>query len=75
MTASVLDDVPGVGPKRKKALLKAFGSVKRLREATVDEIAAVPGIPRDVAEEIVAVLHRLSLVSRSNGGAADKRST
>ena len=40
MTASVLDDVPGVGPKRKKALLKQFGSVKRLREATVDEIAA-----------------------------------
>ena len=45
MTASVLDDIPGVGPKRKKALLKAFGRVKRLREAIVDEIAAVPGIP------------------------------
>ena len=56
MTASVLDDITGLGPKRKKALLKVFGSVKRLRQATVDEIAAVPGIPRDVAEEIVAVL-------------------
>lgn len=56
MTASVLDDVTGLGPKRKKLLLKAFGSVKRLREASADEIAAVPGIPRDVAEEVVAVL-------------------
>jgi excinuclease ABC subunit C len=56
MTASVLDDIPGVGPKRKKALMKAFGSVKRLREATLDDIAAVPGIPREVAEEIVAVV-------------------
>jgi excinuclease ABC subunit C len=56
MTASVLDEITGVGPKRRKLLLKAFGSVKRLREATADEIAATPGIPRDVAEEIVAVL-------------------
>jgi excinuclease ABC subunit C len=56
MTASVLDDVTGLGPKRKKALLRAFGSVKRLREATVEEIAAVKGIPRDVAEEVAAVL-------------------
>ena len=56
MTASVLDDITGLGPKRKKLLVKAFGGVKRLREATVDEIAAVPGIPRDLAEEIVAVL-------------------
>ncbi|MDZ4170416.1 MAG: excinuclease ABC subunit UvrC [Coriobacteriia bacterium] len=58
MTASVLDDVEGVGPKRKKALLRYFGSVKKLREATVDEIAAVPGVPRDVAEEIFAVVQQ-----------------
>jgi excinuclease ABC subunit C len=57
MTASVLDDITGLGPKRKKALLKQFGSVKKLREATADEIVTVPGIPRAVAEEIVAVLH------------------
>ena len=56
MTASVLDTVPGVGPKRKKALLKAFGSVKRLREASAADIAAVPGIPRDVAEDVAAAL-------------------
>lgn len=56
MTASVLDDIEGVGPKRKKALVRHFGSIKRMREATADEIASVPGIPREVAEEIVAVL-------------------
>jgi excinuclease ABC subunit C len=56
MTASVLDDVTGLGPKRKRALLRHFGSVKRLREATAEEIAAVPGIPVQVAEEVVAVL-------------------
>lgn len=52
MTASVLDDIPGVGPTRKKALLKAFRGIKRLRTATVDEIAAVPGIPLELAREI-----------------------
>jgi excinuclease ABC subunit C len=56
MTASVLDTVPGVGPKRKKALLKAFGSVKRLRAAPAEDIAAVPGIPREVAEDVYAAL-------------------
>jgi excinuclease ABC subunit C len=58
MTASVLDDIPGVGPKRKKALLRTFGSVKRLRGASVDEIADVPGITREVAEEVFAVLRQ-----------------
>ncbi len=56
MTASALDEIDGVGPTRKKALLKAFGSVKRLREASVDEIAAVKGVPLEVAERIAAVL-------------------
>ncbi len=56
MTASSLDEIPGVGPKRKKALLKEFGSLRRLREAGVDAIAAVPGIPQALAEDIAAVL-------------------
>ncbi|MDR3686322.1 MAG: excinuclease ABC subunit UvrC, partial [Coriobacteriia bacterium] len=56
MTASVLDEVEGVGPKRKKALLKAFGSVRRLRAASVDEIAAVPGVPRQLAELLAETL-------------------
>jgi excinuclease ABC subunit C len=49
---SVLDDIPGVGSGRKTALLKWFGSVEALQRATVDEIRAVPGIPRHLAEQI-----------------------
>ncbi|RME50280.1 MAG: excinuclease ABC subunit UvrC, partial [Caldilineae bacterium] len=44
--ASLLDSIPGVGPKRRQALLKAFGSVQGIREADVEAIAAVPGIHR-----------------------------
>ena len=47
--ASQLDAVPGVGPARRKALLKAFGSLTAVRAATVDQLAQVPGIPRTVA--------------------------
>ena len=52
---SVLDDVPGIGTGRKKALLRAFGSVKRIREADVDALAEV--VPRGVAETLHASLH------------------
>lgn len=58
MTASVLDDVPGLGPTRRKALLATFGSVKRLRAAGVDEIAAVRGMGRRTAEAVVTALGR-----------------
>ncbi|CAN5782224.1 excinuclease ABC subunit UvrC [soil metagenome] len=51
-TRSILDDVPGVGPTRKRALLRVFGSTRQMRSATVDEIASVPGISRDLAERI-----------------------
>ena len=56
MTVSVLDEVPGVGAKRKKALTKAFGSMKRLRAASVEDIAAVDGIPEDVAQRVYDTL-------------------
>src|SRR5919106_1558127 len=48
MVASVFDEVAGIGPARKKALLKRFGSVRRIREASVEEVAATPGVGRDV---------------------------
>ncbi|MGQ9881870.1 MAG: excinuclease ABC subunit UvrC [Armatimonadota bacterium] len=57
-TSSVLDEIAGVGPKRKQALLKHFGSVKRLKEASVEEIAGVPSITRPLAEVIYTFLHR-----------------
>lgn len=56
MVASILDDVPGLGPKRRKQLLKHFGSVKRMREASLEDIEAVPGIPKQVAEDLYAVI-------------------
>ncbi|WP_062677860.1 MULTISPECIES: excinuclease ABC subunit UvrC [Anoxybacillaceae] len=51
MFHSVLDDIPGVGEKRKKALLKHFGSIKNMKEATVEELQKA-NIPRSVAEKI-----------------------
>ncbi len=53
---SSMDDLPGIGPKRKKALLKHFGSPKRVREASVEELAQVEGISRALAEKIRAGL-------------------
>jgi len=50
--ASPLDDVPGLGETRKQALIKHFGSVKKLRSATIDQICEVPGIGRKTAEAI-----------------------
>ncbi len=50
---SELDDVPGIGEKRKKALLRHFGSVEKIKLATVEELAAVKGMSRKAAEEIV----------------------
>jgi len=58
MTTSVLDGVPGLGETRKKALLTRFGSLKRLRAASVEDIMAVPGVGRRTAEAVAAALHR-----------------
>ncbi|MFF9176343.1 excinuclease ABC subunit UvrC [Streptomyces sp. NPDC014793] len=54
--AGPLDDVPGLGDTRKQALIKHFGSVKRLRSATIEQIQEVPGIGRKTAETIAAAL-------------------
>ncbi len=49
---SQLDDVPGIGPKRRSALLKRFGSLDAIRAASVEELAAVPGMTRKAAEQL-----------------------
>ncbi|MGW2748325.1 excinuclease ABC subunit UvrC [Streptomyces sp. NPDC001450] len=54
--AGPLDDVPGLGETRKQALIKHFGSVKKLRSATIEQIQEVPGIGRKTAETIAAAL-------------------
>ncbi|MCI3243980.1 MULTISPECIES: excinuclease ABC subunit UvrC [Streptomyces] len=54
--SSPLDDLPGLGETRKQALLKHFGSLKKLRSATIDQICEVPGIGRKTAETIAVAL-------------------
>ena len=51
-TQSVLDTIPGIGPKRKRALLRKFGSVRGIREATVDEVASTVGLNSRLAETV-----------------------
>lgn len=52
MHGSLLDEIPGIGPKRRRMLLRTFGSVEGIRRATVEEIAAVPTLTRTQAEQI-----------------------
>lgn len=54
---SSLEDVPGIGPKRRRDLLKHFGGLQELGRASIDEIAKAPGISKKLAESIYAVLH------------------
>jgi excinuclease ABC subunit C len=61
--ASELDSLPGLGPARKSALLKRFGSVKRLREASADQIAEVDGFGPRLAEMVTQALR-----GREDGG-------
>ncbi|MFY9914080.1 MAG: excinuclease ABC subunit UvrC [Nocardioidaceae bacterium] len=56
MVESVLDDVPGMGEVRRKVLLRHFGSLKKLRAASIDDIAALPGFGRRTAESIAVAL-------------------
>jgi len=58
MTASILDELPGVGPARKRALLNHFGSPDGVLSASREELEAVPGVPGKVARDLYAQLHR-----------------
>lgn len=57
---SLLDDCPGMSPARKEALLRRFGSVKRIRKARVKELESVPGIGKKTAEQMVSWLKKRS---------------
>jgi len=61
ISESVLDEFPGIGEQRKQALLKKFGSVQRLRTATLEQIAAVPGFGGKAAAELKAFLEARSV--------------
>jgi excinuclease ABC subunit C len=58
MSKSILDGIAGLGAKRKKLLRREFKSLKALRAASVEQLAAVPGIPLQVAQEVYVVLHQ-----------------
>jgi excinuclease ABC subunit C len=58
MTRSLLDDLPGIGPARKRALLAHFGSPASIVNASREELQAVPGLPPKVARELYGQLHR-----------------
>jgi excinuclease ABC subunit C len=63
MIESALDSIAGLGQVRRKKLLRHFGSVKRIREATLDELLGVQGIPKSVAEAVYEALHLDSATS------------
>jgi excinuclease ABC subunit C len=65
MTRSVLDDIPGLGPARRKRLLKEFGSVKRLRGLTESELTDLKWLPDSVARQVYAHLHGTDVSSLS----------
>ena len=58
MTGSLLDDLPGIGPSRKRALLTHFGSPEAIVAASREELQSVPGLPAKTARDIHALLHR-----------------
>ena len=61
--ASVFDEVPGIGPARRKALLKRFGSVRRIKEASVAELAETPGINPGLADRLKRHLAREGMLA------------
>jgi excinuclease ABC subunit C len=58
MRESLLDECPGISPNKKQALLAKFGSVARIKAASADEIARLPGISKTVAQVLIEFLHR-----------------
>jgi excinuclease ABC subunit C len=65
---STLTDIPGVGPARRRLLLDHFGSLKGARGATLAELEATPGLPKETARRVYAALHREKVVSRPDRG-------
>ncbi|HEY4571100.1 MAG TPA: excinuclease ABC subunit UvrC [Kribbella sp.] len=65
MVESVLDEVPGLGEVRRKTLLRHFGSLKKLRQATIDEVEALPGFGRRTAESVILAVNAAATKAES----------
>lgn len=73
ISESILDEFPGIGEARKQALLKRFGSVQRMSQATVEQIAEVPGFGGRTAEELKAFLGARTMKPAAGGVEAAKQ--
>ena len=62
---SMMEGIPGIGPKRRATLLRYFGSVKRMKEASLEQIQAVPGMNRKVAQNVVKALQKNRITATS----------
>ena len=71
---SALEDVPGVGQKRKRELLKTFGSLKKIREASAEELARAPGMSRAAAEAVAVRYFRGARQDFRRAAGAGRRS-
>ncbi len=65
---SVLDEIPGIGPKRKQALMKHFGSIRAMSAASIDDLAALDGMTRDAAEKVKEYIGRVKDPRLEGGG-------
>jgi len=75
MVESVLDEVPGLGEVRRKTLLRHFGSLKKLRQASVDEVADLPGFGRRTAESVVLAVNSAATKADTSRGPAVNTAT
>lgn len=57
---SVLDDIPGIGPARRKALMRYFKSLEEIKEAEPEKLMEIPEIPENIAQEIYRFFHQKS---------------
>ncbi len=73
MTVSALDGVPGLGPARRKRLLRELGSVKAVREAPKERLEALPWLPQPVVDALYAKLHGPAAAARADAGVARRR--
>jgi excinuclease ABC subunit C len=67
LSRSLLDEIPGIGPRRKKALLKSFGSLQNIAQASLEELAAVTGMNRRVAAEVFAFFRNQGVEKEGKG--------